>query len=194
MSRTIAEELLKEIRGRLGFLDNVGLHYLSLDRAAPTLVRRRGPTHPAGEPGRGGPGRRPLYPRRALHRPAPARQRPPDRHAGAPSRPRQHGRSSSSTTRITMRAADHLVDFGPGPGVKGGRGRRRRAISPRCRRARGAPPASSSGRQAARSRPRRTRKPPTDRNAEDRRGAAATTSRISTCRSRWDVLVLRRRA
>src|SRR5207244_455990 len=37
LSRTIAEELLKEIRGRLGFLTNVGLHYLSLDRAAPTL-------------------------------------------------------------------------------------------------------------------------------------------------------------
>ena len=37
LSRTIAEELLKEIRGRLGFLINVGLHYLTLDRAAPTL-------------------------------------------------------------------------------------------------------------------------------------------------------------
>ena len=37
LSRTIAEELLKEIRGRLGFLTNVGLHYLTLDRAAPTL-------------------------------------------------------------------------------------------------------------------------------------------------------------
>src|SRR5215217_6365442 len=37
LSRTIADELLKEIRGRLGFLTNVGLHYLTLDRAAPTL-------------------------------------------------------------------------------------------------------------------------------------------------------------
>ena len=35
--RVIAGELLKEIRGRLGFLLNVGLHYLSLDRSAPTL-------------------------------------------------------------------------------------------------------------------------------------------------------------
>jgi excinuclease ABC subunit A len=33
----IAEEALKEIRGRLGFLTNVGLEYLSLDRTAPTL-------------------------------------------------------------------------------------------------------------------------------------------------------------
>ena len=37
LSRTIADELLKEIRGRLGFLLNVGLHYLTLDRSAPTL-------------------------------------------------------------------------------------------------------------------------------------------------------------
>ncbi|MDY0375844.1 MAG: excinuclease ABC subunit UvrA [Desulfobacterium sp.] len=33
----IAEELLKEIRDRLGFLVNVGLDYLSLDRNGPTL-------------------------------------------------------------------------------------------------------------------------------------------------------------
>ena len=37
VQRFIAGELLKEIRSRLGFLLNVGLHYLSLDRAAPTL-------------------------------------------------------------------------------------------------------------------------------------------------------------
>src|SRR5947209_16443952 len=35
--RIIAGELLKEIRARVGFLLNVGLHYLSLDRGAPTL-------------------------------------------------------------------------------------------------------------------------------------------------------------
>ncbi|MDZ4780543.1 MAG: excinuclease ABC subunit A, partial [Planctomycetia bacterium] len=33
----IAVEVLKEIRGRLGFLENVGLEYLTLDRKAPTL-------------------------------------------------------------------------------------------------------------------------------------------------------------
>ncbi len=33
----IARELLKEIRGRLGFLINVGLDYLTLDRKGPTL-------------------------------------------------------------------------------------------------------------------------------------------------------------
>ncbi|HKK99914.1 MAG TPA: excinuclease ABC subunit UvrA [Desulfotignum sp.] len=35
--RLIAGELLKEIRDRLGFLVNVGLDYLSLDRSGPTL-------------------------------------------------------------------------------------------------------------------------------------------------------------
>ncbi|MCA9060082.1 MAG: excinuclease ABC subunit A, partial [Planctomycetaceae bacterium] len=33
----IAEEALKEIRGRLGFLLQCGLHYLTLERSAPTL-------------------------------------------------------------------------------------------------------------------------------------------------------------
>ena len=33
----IAAEILKEIRNRLGFLLNVGLHYLALDRRSPTL-------------------------------------------------------------------------------------------------------------------------------------------------------------
>jgi excinuclease ABC subunit A len=35
--KEIAQEVLREIIGRLQFLLNVGLHYLSLDRAAPTL-------------------------------------------------------------------------------------------------------------------------------------------------------------
>ena len=36
-SAIIAEEVLKEIKARLGFLLSVGLHYLSLDRRSPTL-------------------------------------------------------------------------------------------------------------------------------------------------------------
>ncbi|MBY0228608.1 MAG: excinuclease ABC subunit A, partial [Gemmataceae bacterium] len=34
VERTIAAEVMKELRGRTGFLLNVGLHYLSLDRSA----------------------------------------------------------------------------------------------------------------------------------------------------------------
>ena len=34
--RHIADEVLKEIRGRLGFLLRCGLDYLTLDRTAPT--------------------------------------------------------------------------------------------------------------------------------------------------------------
>src|SRR5205807_6197261 len=37
IQHAIAEEVFKEIRGRLGFLLNVGLHYLTLERTAPTL-------------------------------------------------------------------------------------------------------------------------------------------------------------
>src|SRR5262249_54035431 len=37
LEKTIAEELLKEIVSRLQFLVNVGVQYLSVDRTAPTL-------------------------------------------------------------------------------------------------------------------------------------------------------------
>src|SRR5208283_5046857 len=37
IQRAIAGEVLKEVRGRLAFLLNVGLHYLTLERSAPTL-------------------------------------------------------------------------------------------------------------------------------------------------------------
>ena len=53
-------------------------------------VRRRGPAHPAGHPDRLVAGGRALHPRRAVDRPAPARQRAPDRDARAAARPRQH--------------------------------------------------------------------------------------------------------
>jgi excinuclease ABC subunit A len=55
--KTIAERVLKEIHERLNFLVNVGLEYLTLNRSAVTL-RRRGPAHPAGDPGRVAPRRR----------------------------------------------------------------------------------------------------------------------------------------
>ena len=64
-----------------------------LPRARPgrrLTVRRRGAAHPAGHADRRGARRRALRPRRAVDRPAPARQPPPDRDPAAPARPRQH--------------------------------------------------------------------------------------------------------
>ena len=119
VSRTIAEELLKEIRARLTFLIDVGLHYLALDRGAPTLSGGEAQRiRLASQVGAGLVGV--LYildePSIGLH-------------------PRDNDRLLATLRRLaelgntvvvvehdedTMRAADHLVDFGPGPGVKGG--------------------------------------------------------------------------
>ncbi|HLA83757.1 MAG TPA: excinuclease ABC subunit UvrA, partial [Thermoguttaceae bacterium] len=119
-AQKIAAEAIKEIRGRLQFLADVGLDYLSLERAAPTLsggeMQR---IRLAGQIGCGLVGV--LYildePSIGLH-------------------PRDNGRLLDTLARLrdqgntvivvehdeeTMRAADHLVDFGPGPGVRGGR-------------------------------------------------------------------------
>jgi len=115
----ISEELLKEIRGRLGFLLNVGLDYLTLDRTAPTLSGGESQRiRLAGQIGCGLVGV--LYildePSIGLH-------------------PRDNDRLLETLTRLrdmgntvvvvehdedTMRAADHIIDFGPGPGVRGG--------------------------------------------------------------------------
>ena len=88
--RTIAHQVLKEIVARLGFLVDVGLDYLTLDRTSREPLRRRGPADPAGDPDRHHADGRPVHPRRAVDRPAPARQREADRHAHAAARPGQH--------------------------------------------------------------------------------------------------------
>jgi excinuclease ABC subunit A len=119
MQRTIAGELLKEIRARVGFLLNVGLHYLSLDRAAPTLSGGEAQRiRLAGQIGSGLVGV--LYildePSIGLH--------PRDNERLL--RSLEHLRDIGNTVLVvehdedTMRAADYLVDFGPGPGIRGG--------------------------------------------------------------------------
>ncbi|MBX3433045.1 MAG: excinuclease ABC subunit UvrA [Pirellulales bacterium] len=116
---TIATELLKEVRGRLGFLTNVGLEYLSLERTAPTLsggesqrIRLAGAigcglvgvTYILDEPSIG------LHPRDN------------DRLLGTLEQLRDLGNTVVVVEHDedTMRAADHVIDFGPGPGVRGG--------------------------------------------------------------------------
>ena len=48
----VADRILREINERLGFLDNVGLSYLTLDRAATTLSGGGKPANTAGHPDR----------------------------------------------------------------------------------------------------------------------------------------------
>ncbi len=115
----IAAEVLKEIRGRLGFLINVGLEYLSLARTAPTLSGGESQRiRLAGQIGCGLVGV--LYildePSIGLH------PRDNERLLATMERLRDQGNTVVVVEHDedTMRAADHIIDFGPGPGVKGG--------------------------------------------------------------------------
>lgn len=116
---TIAAEVLKEIRTRLGFLIDVGLDYLSLDRTAPTLSGGESQRiRLAGQIGSGLVGV--LYildePSIGLH------PRDNDRLLGTLHRLRDMGNTVVVVEHDedTMRAADTIIDFGPGPGVRGG--------------------------------------------------------------------------
>jgi excinuclease ABC subunit A len=116
---TIAAEVLKELRGRVGFLLNVGLHYLALERSAPTLSGGEAQRiRLAGQIGCGLVGV--LYildePSIGLH------PRDNDRLLRSLERLRDLGNTVVVVEHDeeTMRAADYLVDFGPGPGVRGG--------------------------------------------------------------------------
>ncbi|MBN9206635.1 excinuclease ABC subunit UvrA [Methylibium petroleiphilum] len=117
---TIARDVIAEIRSRLGFLDQVGLGYLTLDRAAPTLSggeaqrirlaaqlgsNLQGVCYVLDEPTIG------LHPRdnRVLL-------------------DALHTLGSQGNTLVvvehdedTIRRADHIIDIGPGAGKRGGR-------------------------------------------------------------------------
>ena len=86
----IAKAILKEINERLGFLHNVGLDYLHLDRTSGTLSGGESQRIRLAVADRLRPLGRPLRPRRALDRPPPEGQRPPPRNAEAPQVARQH--------------------------------------------------------------------------------------------------------
>jgi excinuclease ABC subunit A len=115
----IAEEVLKEIRGRLQFLMNVGLHYLTLDRPAPTLSGGEGQRiRLASQIGCGLVGV--LYvldePSIGLH------QRDNRRLLDTLEQLRDLGNTVVVVEHDedTMRTADWILDLGPGAGVRGG--------------------------------------------------------------------------
>jgi excinuclease ABC subunit A len=120
VDRQISRLVLREIEERLGFLDSVGVGYLSMDRAAATLsggeaqrIRLAtqigsslvGVLYILDEPSIG------------LH------QRDNARLIGTLERLRDLGNTVIVVEHDegTMRAADHLVDLGPGAGEHGGR-------------------------------------------------------------------------
>ncbi len=115
----IAAEALREIRNRLGFLVDVGLEYLTLDRTAPTLSGGESQRiRLASQIGSGLVGV--LYvldePSIGLH------ARDNDRLIRTLHRLRDQGNTVLVVEHDeeTMRASDRIVDFGPGPGVRGG--------------------------------------------------------------------------
>ncbi|MDP1767367.1 MAG: excinuclease ABC subunit UvrA [Nitrospirota bacterium] len=115
----IANRILKEIRERLGFLVNVGLDYLTLDRAAATLSGGEGQRiRLATQIGSGLVGV--LYildePSIGLH------QRDNRRLLQTLLRLRDLGNTVVVVEHDaeTMMAADHLLDMGPGAGTQGG--------------------------------------------------------------------------
>ena len=117
--RMIGQRILKEIRERLEFLLNVGLDYLTLDRAAATLSGGEGQRiRLATQIGSGLVGV--LYildePSIGLH------QRDNHRLLQTLLRLRDLGNTVLVVEHdaATMRVADHIVDMGPGAGVYGG--------------------------------------------------------------------------
>ncbi len=116
----IADKVVREIRARLKFLNDVGLSYLSLERSAETLSGGESQRiRLASQIGSGLTGV--MYvldePSIGLH------QRDNDRLIGT----LQHLRDIGNSVLVVehdedmIRAADHVIDMGPGAGVHGGR-------------------------------------------------------------------------
>ena len=117
--RTIAEEILKEIRARLGFMEEVGLEYLTLDREAATLSGGESQRiRLATQVGSGLVGV--LYvldePSIGLH------QRDNDKLLDTLEGLRDLGNTLVVVEHDeeTMWRADNVIDMGPGPGKRGG--------------------------------------------------------------------------
>jgi len=116
----IAERILKEIRARLQFLVDVGLNYLTLDRSAETLSGGEAQRiRLASQIGAGLVGVMYILdePSIGLH------QRDNERLLGTLRNLRDLGNSVLVVEHDeeAIRAADHIIDIGPGAGVHGGR-------------------------------------------------------------------------
>ncbi len=116
----IADKVIREIRSRLKFLNDVGLNYLSLDRSADTLSGGESQRiRLASQIGSGLTGV--MYvldePSIGLH------QRDNERLLGTLRHLRDIGNSVLVVEHDedAIRAADHVIDMGPGAGVHGGR-------------------------------------------------------------------------
>ena len=116
---TIATEIFKEIRSRLGFMEEVGLEYITLDREASTLSGGESQRiRLATQVGSGLVGV--LYvldePSIGLH------QRDNDRLLNTLAGLRDLGNTLVVVEHDeeTMRRADEIIDMGPGPGKRGG--------------------------------------------------------------------------
>jgi excinuclease ABC subunit A len=119
LKQKIGHEAIKEVRARLQFLEDVGLGYLSLNRTAPTLSGGESQRiRLASQIGSGLVGV--MYvldePSIGLH------PRDNDRLLASLIRLRNLGNTLVVVEHDedTIRIADTIVDFGPGPGVKGG--------------------------------------------------------------------------
>jgi len=110
----------KEVSERIDFLLAVGLGYLSLDRSAATLFRRRSPAHP---PRQRKSAR--AFAAFSMFSTSPASASTPATTRAFSARSNSFATSatpfsSSSTTKTTIRRADFVVDLGPGAGNAGG--------------------------------------------------------------------------
>ena len=196
----IADKVVREIRSRLKFLNDVGLNYLSLDRSAETLSGGEAQRiRLASQIGSGLTGV--MYvldePSIGLH------QRDNERLIGTLRHLRDIGNSVLVVEHDedAIRAADHVIDMGPGAGVHGGRvmaqgtargGRRHAGLAdrplPLARPAHPgaeAAPAAAGGRLAARR--RRARQQPEATSTSRSRSACSPASPASRARAsrRW---------
>ena len=120
-SSEIAARILKEINERLGFLRRRRARISDARARLRHAFGRREPAHPPRLADRLGPDRRALCARRAVDRPASARQRPAARDARAPARSRQHGDRRRARRRRDPQPPITSIDIGPGAGIHGGK-------------------------------------------------------------------------